>query len=157
MSNTDLLLVCDHLGDGGMQRVVSTLATAWSNQGRKISLVTLYEYVDFYKLDPSVCRVKLQNKIIETTKGGDCINRVGKLNQIIILIQKVEARLRFVRFAGLVYYYLRLILSLRQTIKRLDPPVIVSFIGRTKTSQTWEVYGVRHSRHYCKRLPYPGE
>lgn len=50
----DLILVCPHLGDGGVQRVVCTLANAWSRKGRKICIVALYNEPTVYDLDPSV-------------------------------------------------------------------------------------------------------
>ncbi len=49
-----LVLVCPHLGDGGVQRVVSTLANAWAARGRRVSIVTLYRHRVLYALDPRV-------------------------------------------------------------------------------------------------------
>ena len=56
---TDVVLVCPHLGDGGTQRIVSVLATAWSQRGRRVCVVTLYNEPDFYGLPAGVLRVRL--------------------------------------------------------------------------------------------------
>jgi len=50
----DLLLVCPHLGDGGVQRVVSILANAWTHKGKQIGIVTVYDKEAIYELDSGV-------------------------------------------------------------------------------------------------------
>ena len=55
----DVVLVCPHLGDGGTQRVVSVLADAWNQRGRRVCVVTLYNEPDFYRLPTGVLRVRL--------------------------------------------------------------------------------------------------
>jgi len=54
-----IVLVCPHLGDGGVQRVVTTLANAWNHSGRKVVVVTVFGAEDSYRLDPGVHRIAL--------------------------------------------------------------------------------------------------
>ena len=54
-----LCLVCPHLSDGGVQRVVSTLANAWSAHGRSVAVVTIYRDALHYPLDPDVRLISL--------------------------------------------------------------------------------------------------
>ena len=55
--SAELILVCDSLAAGGIERVVSTLANEWSRRGRKVSVVTLRDRERFYTLDPAVHHV----------------------------------------------------------------------------------------------------
>src|SRR4030095_5081777 len=52
--SAELILVCNSLDAGGIERVVSTLANEWSRRGRKVSVVTLHDNQRFYTLDPAV-------------------------------------------------------------------------------------------------------
>src|SRR5437773_5508689 len=58
----ELILVCNSLDAGGIERVVSTLANEWSRRGRKISVVTLNNRHQFYSLDPSVHHVVVEQQ-----------------------------------------------------------------------------------------------
>jgi len=53
----DLVILVPHLGDGGTQKVVSTLANAWYKQGKKITVLTIYDHSDDYFLEPGVKRI----------------------------------------------------------------------------------------------------
>jgi hypothetical protein len=50
----DLVIVCPHLGVGGVQRVVSTLANTWDEHGWKIYVLTLYKAERVYALADGV-------------------------------------------------------------------------------------------------------
>ena len=53
----DLILVCNSLDAGGIERVVSTLANEWSRRGRRVCVITQYDRARFYSLDPEVHHV----------------------------------------------------------------------------------------------------
>jgi len=48
------MIVCPHLGDGGVQRVVTTLANYWCSKGRSVAVATLYRDRVAYRLEPGV-------------------------------------------------------------------------------------------------------
>src|SRR5213594_2946458 len=58
----ELILVCNSLDAGGIERVVSTLANEWSRRGRKVSVVTLHDRHRFYALDPEVHHVVVEQR-----------------------------------------------------------------------------------------------
>ena len=56
----DIVFVLPHLGPGGAQRVASHLANAWSNEGRRVCVITTHSTPqDAYKLDPAIRRMGL--------------------------------------------------------------------------------------------------
>lgn len=77
--SADLILVCNSLDAGGIERVVSTLANEWNRRGRRVCVVTLYDRRRFYELDPTIHHV--------------VIDRAG-LNRVADLLRWVAARLR---------------------------------------------------------------
>jgi len=60
----DLVMLVPHLGDGGTQKVVTTLANEWNKKGKKITVITIYDHSDDYVLEPGVKRIKL-NEVTE--------------------------------------------------------------------------------------------
>ncbi|HWN09241.1 MAG TPA: glycosyltransferase [Pyrinomonadaceae bacterium] len=77
--SADLILVCNSLDAGGIERVVSTLANSWAGGGRKICVITLHDRRRFYALDPAIHHV--------------VIDRAG-LNRLADLLRWIAARLR---------------------------------------------------------------
>src|SRR4051812_21616604 len=77
--SADLILVCNSLDAGGIERVVSTLANEWNRHGRKVCVITLHDRRRFYQLDPAVHHV--------------VIDRIG-LNRPADLLRWLAARLR---------------------------------------------------------------
>jgi GalNAc-alpha-(1->4)-GalNAc-alpha-(1->3)-diNAcBac-PP-undecaprenol alpha-1,4-N-acetyl-D-galactosaminyltransferase len=77
--SADLILVCNSLDAGGIERVVSTLANEWSRRGRRVCVVTLHDQQRFYELDPTVHHV--------------VVDRAG-LNRAVELLRRVASRLR---------------------------------------------------------------
>jgi glycosyltransferase involved in cell wall biosynthesis len=75
----DLILICNSLDAGGIERVVSTLANEWSRRGRKVCVITLLDRRRHYELDSAVHHV--------------VIDRAG-LNRVADLLRWVAARLR---------------------------------------------------------------
>jgi len=127
----DLLLVCPHLGDGGVQRVVSILANAWSRQGRKVCVATLYEMEAAYELDPGVRFIPATRyfwaKWIEKIRlllphpgnwsGGKFFQFFMRLAYPLIPFLYVPLHIR--------------VLTLRSIMKRIRTPVVIGFCGST--------------------------
>lgn len=75
----ELILVCNSLDAGGIERVVSALANEWARRGRRVCVVTLHDRRRFYRLDPSVRHV--------------IIDRAG-FDRLSDLLHRLAARLR---------------------------------------------------------------
>jgi glycosyltransferase involved in cell wall biosynthesis len=132
--SAELILVCNSLDAGGIERVVSTLANEWSRRGRKVSVITLYDRRQFYKLDPAV------HHVIVDTVG---LSRISDLLRWLVTRFRVEKPSRlwllnilFGGFCKLSYQYLnrtyfRFVYSceavmLRRALARVQSPLIVS-------------------------------
>jgi glycosyltransferase involved in cell wall biosynthesis len=132
--SADLILICDSLDAGGIERVVSMLANEWARRGRKVSVITLHDRRRFYELHPSIHHT--------------IIDRAG-LNRINDLLRWLSARLRkgeqpglwllSILFGGLYQLshphlysaYFRLVYAgeaalLRRALRRIESPLIVS-------------------------------
>lgn len=130
----ELILVCNSLDAGGIERVVATLANEWARRGRRVCVVTLHDRRRFYRLDPAVHHV--------------VIDRAG-LNRLSDLLRWLAARLRQdgaprfpllgLLFGGLYELsYRRLYRAysaavyageavlLRRALRRIDCPLVVS-------------------------------
>jgi GalNAc-alpha-(1->4)-GalNAc-alpha-(1->3)-diNAcBac-PP-undecaprenol alpha-1,4-N-acetyl-D-galactosaminyltransferase len=102
MRPTRITLVIASLQAGGAERVLSTLANHWAQQGRKITVITLAPVdTDFYAVDPGVQRVGL--------------GLVGTSSHPAAAVKSNMRRLR----------------RLRHEIKRSQPHVVVSFVDQT--------------------------
>jgi glycosyltransferase involved in cell wall biosynthesis len=66
---SDIVFVCDNLGAGGIQRVVSVLSNEWSRRGRKISVITRRDGI-FFTLDRRVQHIVFR---------GDTTARLARL------------------------------------------------------------------------------
>lgn len=130
----DLILVCNSLDAGGIERVVSTLANEWSRRGRRVCVVTLHDRRRFYELDAAIHHV--------------VIDRAG-LNRLSDLLRWIAARLRsdgpprwwlLGLFAGALYRlsYRRLYQTyhalvyafeaalLRRALRRVEAPLVLA-------------------------------
>jgi glycosyltransferase involved in cell wall biosynthesis len=76
--SADLILVCNSLDAGGIERVVSTLANEWSRRGRRVCVITLHDRRRFYELDPAIHHV--------------VVDRLG-LNSVAELLRWIAARM----------------------------------------------------------------
>ena len=133
--SAELILVCNSLDAGGIERVVSTLANEWSRRGRKVSVVTLHDRHRFYELDPAVYHVVVEKQ--GSTRLTDLLRRLRTL-----LIKLRQAKPWLIALLGPpLYYFLservyrthfRLYLAfealgLRQVLRRIDSDLVVSF------------------------------
>ena len=130
----DLILICNSLDAGGIERVVMTLANTWAQAGRRICVITLHDKRRFYSLDPAVKHV--------------VIDRAG-LNRLLDLVRWIVARLQsdrparfwllgvifgaLCRFGGRSLYraYISIVYTgeaflLRRALKRIECNLIVS-------------------------------
>ncbi|MBC7931397.1 MAG: glycosyltransferase [Rubrivivax sp.] len=133
--SADLILVCNSLDAGGIERVVSLLANEWSRRGRKVCVITMHDRRRFYTLDPAIHHV--------------IIDRAG-LTRLVDLLKKIAAYLRNLSMTGLwlvsllsavlyrLFYqslhrvYSTVVftyeaVSLRRALKRIESPLVVSF------------------------------
>lgn len=126
-SSFDLVIVCPHLGDGGSQRVITTLANNWNRSGKRICVITLFRDTAVYTLDEGVTLTNVQQDYSH------------KLNpSSVSIFQKVKGvlwgGLRLIRLDarfGKYYHYYNLIIYLRKTLLRYKSDVVLSFIGST--------------------------
>lgn len=131
----ELILVCNSLDAGGIERVVSTLANEWSRRGRKISVITLHDRQRFYTLDPTVHHVVVEQN------GTTLLARLLR-NARSRLIKLRRAKPFLIALLGsTVYYFIsesvyrtHFILyltfetvALRRALKRIESPVVVAF------------------------------
>lgn len=132
--SAELILVCDSLDAGGIERVVSTLANEWSRRGRKVSVVTLHDNRRFYTLDPAVHHVVVEHGASRLS------NLLRKLKAILVQLRMAKPFL--IRLLGPALYnfifeiahrafialYLAFeTLGLRRALRRIDSGLVVSF------------------------------
>ena len=133
--SAELILICNSLDAGGIERVVSTLANEWSRRGRKVSVITLHDRRRFFKLDPAVHHI--------------IVDKVG-LTRLAEILKNLKTRLLEIRRANLLffiifgsrlYYFLAekfyrlnffLFLqyeawALRRVLRHVHSPVVVAF------------------------------
>jgi GalNAc-alpha-(1->4)-GalNAc-alpha-(1->3)-diNAcBac-PP-undecaprenol alpha-1,4-N-acetyl-D-galactosaminyltransferase len=132
--SAELILICNSLDAGGIERVVSTLANEWSRRGRKVCVITMHDRRRFFALDPAVHHV--------------VIDRVG-VTWLAEISRRIKTRLgRFrlpksllLALLGVALYHLfaekiyrvnfRMYLAyeawaLRRALRRVKSPVVVS-------------------------------
>jgi len=141
--SADLILVCNSLDAGGIERVVSTLANAWSRQGRKICVVTLHNRRRFYSLDPGVRHIvvdraritwwvellkRLKSRLEELKLAKPWLVAIlgGPLYHLFSenlhrLFSEKLYRLNFQLFLAYEAW------MLRRALKRIESPIVVSF------------------------------
>jgi len=78
----DLVMLVPHLGDGGTQKVVTTLANAWNKKGKNITVVTIYDHSDEYVLNQRIKRIKISELEIE---GGFLLELISDVISKVIL------------------------------------------------------------------------
>lgn len=146
----DVVLVCPHLGDGGTQRVVSALARAWNQRGRRVCVVTLYNEPDFYRLPAGVRYVRLGvstapwfvRALVATVLAfPDLIWRLAppRLRTLAGAIARSAAHLlSTLGLARVLEWVLWIhpptlfrLLGLRRTVRELCPSVVAGFCGST--------------------------
>jgi glycosyltransferase involved in cell wall biosynthesis len=136
----DLVFVCECLGAGGIQRVVSTLSNEWTRRGRKVCVVTRLDRY-FFELDTSIehvvftservrrqapqllravavrdlARVKLRRSRLAQWRGASMFAEV-----LYGLVVRLPVRIYFAAIFTLD------VLALRRTLARLDAPLVIA-------------------------------
>ncbi len=127
IASFDLVIVSPHLGDGGSQRVITTLANYWNRSGRRICVITLFRDKAVYALDEGVALINVQQGYSHKLNPSSAS-----------IFQKVKGVLwGGLRLMGLdalfgkYYHYYNLIIYLRKTLTLYKSDVVLSFIGST--------------------------
>jgi GalNAc-alpha-(1->4)-GalNAc-alpha-(1->3)-diNAcBac-PP-undecaprenol alpha-1,4-N-acetyl-D-galactosaminyltransferase len=135
----DLILVCNSLDAGGIERVVSTLANEWSRRGRRVCVITQHDRERFYALDPEVHHV-----IMSHSPVGRVVELPGRIKSRVLRLaferrhsnghsngharragpSPLAEKLFGIHFS-LFYGYETLLL--RRAIERVESPLVVSF------------------------------
>jgi len=98
----DLAIVISDLSSGGAQRVVATLANHWASLGRSIAVVTLADSdLDYFTLDQRIVRL--------------VAGEAGSSHSVL----------------GAIIGNIRRILALRRTLRQVNAPTVVAFVGAT--------------------------
>ncbi len=131
----EIILICNCLDAGGIERVVSLLANEWSRRGRKVCVITMHDRRRFYALDAAIHHVIIDRTGL--TRLADALKWVAAALRrlsttglsLISFISAVLYRL-FYRslhriYSGVVFTYEAV--SLRRALKRIESPLIVSF------------------------------
>ena len=101
--NCDLVMLVPHLGDGGTQKIVTTLANAWDKKGKRITIVTIYDHSDEYILNSGVKRLKLSD--VQDASGSFYTYILGQLN-----LWKSEIKFKPLYFLFILFVYLIVLL-----------------------------------------------
>jgi len=145
-SHVDLVMICPHLGDGGSQRVVSTLANSWSQQGRKVCVITIYKHHDVYHLDPSIHRIRIDGFTGENAVLKLILNmlKFTGLKRFItkLLSMRIIQYIVWIIYPLMYIYIFYQIWRIRSVIKQIDTPVILSFVGSTNILTILSCMGV---------------
>jgi glycosyltransferase involved in cell wall biosynthesis len=133
--SAELILVCNSLDAGGIERVVSTLANEWSRRGRKVAVVTLHDRKRFYTLDPAIHHVIVEQKystFLAQLLAKPRVFFAGLSGAKPWLLSRLGASLcaalsDFVYRAHFTVYLTFETWGLRRVLKRIDSPVVVAF------------------------------
>lgn len=131
----ELILVCNSLDAGGIERVVSTLANEWSRRGRKVCVVTLHDRRRFYELDPAIHHLVIDraglNRLAELLRWiAAHVRRQGPprfllLARLLSTLHELSYRRLYRTYSTIVYAAEALLL--RRALARIESPVIISF------------------------------
>ena len=132
--SAELILICNSLEAGGIERVVSTLANEWSRRGRRVCVVTMHDRRKFFKLDPRVHHVVIDRAGV--TRLAEFVRRAG-----LFLDRFAGAKSFFKKTLGFrLYHFLAMRIwrfnfrfylayeawALRRALGRVSAPVVVS-------------------------------
>lgn len=132
--SAELILVCNSLEAGGIERVVSTLANEWSRRGRRVCVVTMHDRRKFFTLDPKVHHVIIDRAGV--TWLAELIRRTGlfleRFEGMKSLLKKLLG-LRLYHFLAMRiwrvnfrFYLTYEAWALRRALGRVESPVVVA-------------------------------
>jgi GalNAc-alpha-(1->4)-GalNAc-alpha-(1->3)-diNAcBac-PP-undecaprenol alpha-1,4-N-acetyl-D-galactosaminyltransferase len=130
----ELILVCNSLDAGGIERVVATLANEWARRGRRVCVITLHDRRRFYRLDPSVHHVVIDraglNRLADLLRWlaarfrREGVPRFWLLSLLFGGIYELSYRRLYRAYAATVYAGEAVLL--RRALRRVECPLIVS-------------------------------
>jgi glycosyltransferase involved in cell wall biosynthesis len=137
----DLVFVCECLGLGGIQRVVSTLSNEWSGRGRRVCVVTRWDDPQFFVLDPSIQHVVVHRSavsrlnraiyrifplrdLVRSKLRRSALSGWGPLRALGQVLYAVMLHLPFSMYLGALFIYE--VRAVRRVLARVDAPLIVS-------------------------------
>lgn len=133
--SAELILICNSLDAGGIERVVATLANEWAGRGRKVCVITLHDRRRFYRLDPAVRHVVIDraglNRLADllrwlaTLLRSEGAPRFWLLSLVFGGLYELSYRRLYRAYAATVYACEAVLL--RRVLRRVDCPVVVSF------------------------------
>lgn len=132
--SADLILVCNSLDAGGIERVVSTLANEWSRRGRRVCVITLHDRRRFYELDPAVHHVVVDRAGLN--RAADLLRWVAArldgggppkwwlLGGLAAALYRVSCKRLYTNYHALVYAFESVLL--RRALGRVESPLVVA-------------------------------
>ena len=125
---SDLVMVCGSLKRGGTERVASTLANAWSRQGRRVSVISLQDADDVFHLDPPIRHIVV-HQVTDTSAAfrfqrsvwSLLVKTWGVLN--LLGPSRLFEKLFRSRIYLLIFYEA---LCLRRVIQQTNAPVVMA-------------------------------
>lgn len=132
--SAELILICNSMGAGGIERVVSTLANEWARRGRKVAVITLQDQHRFYKLDPAVHHVIVDraglNRIADFLRWlvarfqRQGLNRLWLLAVLFGWLHKISYKPLYRAYFSMACTYE--VALLRRALAHVESPLIVS-------------------------------
>lgn len=128
VQNCDILMLVPHLGPGGAQKVVTSVAAAWALSGKKVVLVTCWSRPEVHPVHPMVERINLDFDRYSQEKR----RLASRLSRLMV---KLGSPLNFRRhknpgsiLRGLERWQVG---QIKLVIQRLEPRYVVSFLSKT--------------------------
>ena len=164
----DIVMVLPHLGPGGTQRIASTIANAWCEEGRRVCLITTHQNPeDAYSLRPAVKRITLPRPAspgawgrmaswMKSQKPSFARNFVGRsflrkarsiFLRILVLAKGIIRPTKLTSAGNTV----KRILELRSVLRAMDSPVVVSFLAATNINTVLATIGNGRRVVICER------
>ena len=125
---SDLVMVCGSLKRGGTERVASTLANAWSRQGRRVSVISLQDADDVFHLDPSIRHIVV-HQLTDTSAAFRFQRRIWSLLVKAWGVMNLlgPSRLFEKLFRSRIYLLILYeALCLRRVIQQTNAPVVIA-------------------------------
>jgi glycosyltransferase involved in cell wall biosynthesis len=131
----DVTLICNSLAAGGIERVVSTLANAWSAKGRKVCVITFHDRERFYQLDDAVHHVVVSEADLSSFSGSAAawLTKLGAFRRLKPFLIRVFGDTLYHRCTHAIYHATFGLFvgfrawMLRHALRRVQSPVVVAF------------------------------
>jgi GalNAc-alpha-(1->4)-GalNAc-alpha-(1->3)-diNAcBac-PP-undecaprenol alpha-1,4-N-acetyl-D-galactosaminyltransferase len=133
--SADLVLVCNSLDAGGIERVVSTLANEWGKRGRRVCVITLHDRRRFYELHPVIHHVVIDraglNRVAELLRWiaarlvQDGPPKWWLLGALAGALYRLSYKHLYRKYHAFVYAFESVLL--RRALSRVESPLVVAF------------------------------